>query len=54
VGLAEVGQITVTTKDGATQSFGLSGGSVIVNRWQWPADTGRLTEIARQAGAKIP
>jgi hypothetical protein len=54
VGLAEVGRITVTTKDGATHSFGLSGGSVIVNRWEWPADTDRLAAIAKQAGAKIP
>jgi hypothetical protein len=53
VGLAEVGEITVTMKDGATQSFGLSGGSIIVNRWEWRADTDRLTEIARRAGAKI-
>jgi hypothetical protein len=53
VGLAEVGQITVTMKGGATHSFGLSGGSIIVNRWEWPADTDRLTDIAKQAGAKI-
>jgi hypothetical protein len=54
VGLAEVGEITVTTKDGATHAFGLSGGSIIVNRWEWPADTDRLTEIAKQAGARGP
>jgi hypothetical protein len=54
VGLAAVGQITVTVKDGATYSFGLSGGSVIVNRWEWRANTDRLTDIAKQAGAKIP
>jgi hypothetical protein len=54
VGLAEVGKITVTMKDGAAHSFGLSGGCVIVNRWQWPADTDRLTDIAKQAGARIP
>jgi hypothetical protein len=54
VGLAEVGQITVTMKNGATHSFGLSGGRVIVNRWEWPADTDRLAAIAKQAGAKIP
>jgi hypothetical protein len=53
VRLAEVGHITVTMKDGATHSFGLSGGSIIVNRWEWPADTDRLTDIAKQAGAKI-
>jgi hypothetical protein len=51
--LAEVGEITVTMKDGATQSFGLSGGSIILNRWEWRADTDRLTEIAKQAGARI-
>jgi hypothetical protein len=54
VSLAEVGQITVTMKDGATHSFGLSGGRIILNRWEWPADTDRLTAIARQAGARIP
>jgi hypothetical protein len=54
VGLAEVGQITITRKDGASQSFGLSGGSIILNRWEWPADTDRLAEIARQAGAQAP
>ena len=54
VGLAEVGQITVTTKDGTTHSFGLSGGSIIVNRWEWRANTDKLADIAKQAGAKIP
>jgi hypothetical protein len=54
VGLAEVGQITITTKDGKTHSFGLSGGSIIVNRWEWRANTDRLAEIAKQAGVKIP
>jgi len=54
IGLAEVGDITIVTKDGATRSFGLSGGSIMVNRWEWRADTDKLSEIARKAGAKIP
>lgn len=54
VGLAEVGQIAVVMKDGTTHSFGLSSGSIIVNRWEWPADTDPLAGIAKQAGAKIP
>jgi hypothetical protein len=54
VGLAEVGTITVTLKDGTAHSFGLSGGCVIVNRWQWPAETDRLADIAKQGGARIP
>lgn len=54
VKLAEVGQITVTMKDGTTRSYGLSGGSIIVNRWEWRANTDRLTDIAKQAGANIP
>lgn len=53
VGLAEVGQITVVLKDGTVQTFGLSGGSIIVNRWEWRANTDRLAEIAQQAGAEI-
>jgi hypothetical protein len=39
--LAEVGQLTVTMKDGATHSFGLSGGMIIVNRWEWPGRSQR-------------
>lgn len=54
VGLAETGQIIVRTKDGATHTFGLSGESIIVDRWQWSADTERLAGIARQAGAANP
>jgi hypothetical protein len=54
VGLAEVGEITVTKKDGARQAFGLSGGVIIVNRWEWPADTLKLAELAKGAGAKAP
>jgi hypothetical protein len=54
VGLAPVGKITISLKDGTSQSFDLSGGSIIVNHWEWPADTDRLAEIARQAGAPAP
>lgn len=54
IGLAEVGQITVKLKDGTTQQFGLSGGVVIVNRWEWRADTTKLAELAKRAGAKGP
>jgi hypothetical protein len=58
VGLGETGAITVTRKDGGTLAFGLSAGRVILGgaggRWEWPADTDRLGEIAKQAGAKAP
>jgi hypothetical protein len=53
VGLAEVGQITFKMKVGNTHSFGLSGGSIIVNRWEWRANTDVLADIAKQAGAKV-
>lgn len=49
VGLAEVGQITVKLKDGTARQFGLSGGMVIVNRWEWRADTTKLAELAKRA-----
>jgi hypothetical protein len=58
VGLGASGEITVTRKDGRTQSFTLSGRKVIVwgdgGRWEWPADTDRLAHIAKQADAKAP
>lgn len=54
IGLAEVGEITVTMKDGTTHSFGLSGGMIIVNRWEWRANTEKLADMAMRAGAKIP
>lgn len=54
VGLKEVGKITITGKDGSAWSVGLSGGMVIVNRWEWQADTDKLAEIAKQAGVKVP
>jgi hypothetical protein len=43
----------VRGKDGAEQSFGLSGGSLIIGRWGWDADTDELAAIARQAGAEV-
>lgn len=51
VGLARVGRITLNLADGSVQSFGLSGGSIIVGGWEWPVDTDRLAEIARRAEA---
>lgn len=51
-GLASVGTITLRKADGNTESLGLSGGSVILNRREWPADTDRLASIAEQAGGK--
>ena len=54
VGLAEIGRITVTLKDGTTLPFGLSGGVVIVNRWEWRADTDKLLELGKRSDAKAP
>jgi hypothetical protein len=57
-GQAATGQITLTTKDGATHSFELWDRGVILpgsgRRWTWETDTARLAEIAKQAGAKAP
>ena len=57
VGLAKVGKITLNRANGSDLTFGLSGGSLIVDsrgQWEWPADTDRLPEIARRAGAEVP
>jgi len=57
-GLEAIGQITLTTKDGATHSFELWDRGVILpgggRRWTWETDTARLAEIVKQAGAKAP
>ena len=54
VGLASVGTITLNKTDGSAQTFRLSGGMVIVDGWDWPADTKRLAEIAERAAAVAP
>ncbi len=54
VGLASVGKITLNKTDGSAQTFRLSGGIIIVDGWDWPADTKRLAEIARGADAVAP
>lgn len=51
VGLAKSGRITVNLTDGSVQSFGLSGGSIIVKAWEWPADTDQLAEMATAWGS---
>jgi hypothetical protein len=57
-GLEATGQITLTTKDGATHSFELWDRGIILlgdgRRWTWKTDTARLADIAKQAGAKAP
>jgi hypothetical protein len=57
-GQKATGQITLTTKGGATHSFELWDRGVILpdvgRRWAWETDTAPLADIARQAGAKAP
>jgi hypothetical protein len=57
-GQKATGQITLTTKDGATHSFELWNRGVILlgsgRRWTWETDTAPLADIARQAGANAP
>ncbi len=54
VGLTSVGKIILNKQDGSAQTFRLSGGIIILDGWDWPADTKKLAEIARGAGAEIP
>lgn len=46
VGLTRVGKITLNLADGSVRSIGLSGGSIIVDGWEWPANTDQLAEMA--------
>ena len=54
VGLASVGTITLNKTDGSAQTFRLSGGMIIVDGWDWPADTNKLAEIAEASGCRGP